>query len=329
MHRLGIIGAGPNAASNTRHLAAYRDRCGIHAVADPDTARAQALAGEFEARAVDDFTAMLDDVDAVVISSPNWLHREHVLACLVAGKAVFCEKPVGLNAAEAREIAAAIPDRGFKSFVGVTVRFVPRVRTLQQVIAEGMLGNVFSVWSRRQHDLITGQQAAWRFDSRKSGGVVAELLAHEIDWMRMLFGPVKTVAGRMHSVHGECARSNDHCWITLEFLSGVIGTIEGSQCTAHHEISLGACGDEATAVFNSLANSDDLQVCRRGETFAPIESSPAIDKFAHFLDVLDERCASVADLAWGAELACIGDLAIDSALAGGQPLPYTSPLAQS
>jgi predicted dehydrogenase len=93
MIRIGIIGAGPNAQGHA-HYYHQSPRARVAAIADVALDRAQALAGEVQAKAVSDYTQFLNDVDAVVVSSPNFLHREQAIACAQAGKHVYCEKPI-------------------------------------------------------------------------------------------------------------------------------------------------------------------------------------------------------------------------------------------
>ncbi len=79
MIRIGIVGAGPNAKAHTEYFAAS-PRAKVVAIADPATERAVSLASATDARVCKSMVEFLDDVDAVVISSPNFLHTEHAIA---------------------------------------------------------------------------------------------------------------------------------------------------------------------------------------------------------------------------------------------------------
>ena len=79
MVRIGIIGTGGNGSGHARAFAELADRCRVTAVADPIPEAAQKLAAAYDARAVGDPADLLDEVDAVVVSSPNDLHSEHTI----------------------------------------------------------------------------------------------------------------------------------------------------------------------------------------------------------------------------------------------------------
>jgi predicted dehydrogenase len=148
MIRIGMIGAGPNATGHAKYYH-QSPRTDVVAVADVDTQRAQTLADLVQARPTDDYTRMLSDVDAVVISSPNFLHAAQAVTCAQAGLAVYCEKPMGVDLQEARRIADAVAENNVASAVGFSVRFGPVVQTMQRYLRQGRLGQAISLWSRR------------------------------------------------------------------------------------------------------------------------------------------------------------------------------------
>ena len=117
--RIGVIGAGGNATGHVQIFMKYPDRCRIVAVADPFQPAAEKLAALCGAKTNPDFTAFLDEVDAVVVSSPNFLHPEQTIVCAEHGKHVWCEKPMALNDEDARRMAAAVKKSGVASFVGM------------------------------------------------------------------------------------------------------------------------------------------------------------------------------------------------------------------
>ena len=99
--RVGIIGVGMMGADHAARVAHRTSGARLVAVSDPDTARAGALADGFDGvRTVADPLGLVadDEVDAVVIASPGFVHEEQVLACIEAGKHVLCEKPLTMDA---------------------------------------------------------------------------------------------------------------------------------------------------------------------------------------------------------------------------------------
>jgi len=194
MVRIGIIGAGPNAAGHA-HYYHSSFRAKVVAVADPIRERAEALASQVDARSTEDFRTFLDTVDAVVVSSPNFLHEEHAVAVAKAGKHVYCEKPLGLDLASADRIAAAIYAAGVRSCVGFAVRFDAPIQTMIQRSAQGDLGALLSLCSRRVM-YVDPASFGWRTDPEKSGGLLYEINIHELDWMIKVGGPVESVYAR-------------------------------------------------------------------------------------------------------------------------------------
>jgi len=105
------------------------------------------------------------------------------MATARAGKRVYCEKPMGLNLQEAREIAAAITTAKVASTVGFSVRFDPIFHTMVRLARGGELGRILSICARRLGCFDPAKGPAWRRDHRKSGGLLLEINIHEIDWM--------------------------------------------------------------------------------------------------------------------------------------------------
>ena len=118
------------------------------AVGSRDLKRAEAFREVFGAdRAYGTYEALVNDpeIDIVYIGSPHTSHKEHALMALRAGKHVVCEKPVSLNATDARELHAVAKECNRFFLHGVWSRFFPSYRELAQTIHEGALGEVRTV----------------------------------------------------------------------------------------------------------------------------------------------------------------------------------------
>lgn len=312
MTRIGIIGAGPN---GTGHAKYYRDcpRAHLVAIADPDQARATALATEFGGRAVADFRDFLDAVDAVVVASPNFLHREQAVACAAAGKHVFCEKPPGLSAAEAGEIAAAVAAAGVRSMIGFSVRWTDNIQTILRLAGEGAFGDPISLWSRRL-GYSRRVETGWRGDHGKSGGLLLEINIHELDWLMALGGDVVSVYARMRAEKPLHPRSNDHLWIVLNFAAGAVGTHEGSWLAATPNYFRGVHGTAGGAYTDEWGQG--LMAAKIGAAAAPFPVDPRGDPRGHFLDCIANGARPVADAAWGAKVMAVVEACFASAQSG-------------
>lgn len=310
MIRIGIIGAGPNAVGHAQYYA-HSSRSRVVAIADPDQQRATALARELEAESVSDYHEFLDKVDAVIISSPNFLHREHAIICAEAGKHIYCEKPMGLSLLDARAIAEAVKRTGVKSTVGFTVRFESPIQTIQHLAEAGELGQMLSLCSRRLFYFDPAHLTGWRKDSRLSGGLLMEISLHELDWMMALGGDVSSVYARTWAAEVVDERSNDHIWVTLNFANGAVGLHEGSWLSPTPAFyrnvqgtSRGLQTDEwGSKIFDALPGKDRVER----------EMDSKFDLEGHFLDCIEERVQPVADVAWGVKVMTVAEAVVVSA----------------
>ena len=152
------------------------------AIADPSPemlAQAQALAPG--AAAVADLDAMLGlDLDAVVIATPSALHADQSIAALEAGAAVFCQKPLGRDAAEASRVVDAARAADRRLGVDFSYRHTAGMQAIKALVEGGELGRVFAV------DLVFhnayGPGKPWFYDRAQSGGgCVMDLGVHLVD----------------------------------------------------------------------------------------------------------------------------------------------------
>jgi len=312
MVRVGIIGAGPNGRGHARGL--HRSgRSRVVAVADPQMDRAQAVASEVGAAPVADYRAFLGDVDAVVISSPNYLHREHAMACAEAGKHVYCEKPMGLTAMEAAEIAEAVRRAGVKCTVGFSVRFGSVAQTMLRVLHEGRTGELVSVWSRRMTHA-PARPGSWRSDHALSGGVLMEINVHELDWMVVVGGDVESVYARTYAAKADCPLANDHLWAVLSFAGGAVGTHEGSWVSPVPDFYRGLFGTRGGLHTTEWGNK--LMFTAAGAKSVEVPLAPSLDLREHFLDCIEHDAQPLADAEWGLKIMKVADAILESGRSG-------------
>lgn len=315
MIRLGLIGAGPNGTGNIKNFALHANRCRLSAVCEPNpeaAAKVAALAEGVSIHAQPD-AAFLDACDAVIISSPNWLHADQAVACAQAGKHLWIEKPMALNTTEADRIVAAVEATGVRSFIGFSVRFGAVTQELAQQVRAGLIGTPYSVWSRRLTRWPVNADS-WRADFSRSGGVMSELLCHELDWIVSLVGFPKSVYGRIHTRFANHPRMNEHVWMTLAFDGPLTATLEGSQCAPIADFYNGVVGD-AGSLYTAHWGSK-LMHAPDSKSATELTLGPGFDKHAHFLDVVEGRAESLADVHYGRRLTHLIERALDSAVSG-------------
>lgn len=142
------------------------------------------------------------DVDVVYVTAPNMMHEEVAIAAAEAGKAVFCEKPVGGKPDQTVRVEAAARKAGVITGVGYNYRWAPLVLHAKRLIDSGALGEItnyrgrfFAMYGADPLGLLS-----WRFDIDQAGyGVSSDILSHAVDLATMLIGPVTTVSGTMET----------------------------------------------------------------------------------------------------------------------------------
>jgi predicted dehydrogenase len=169
--RVGVVGAG--AIAQQAHLPVLSKMRGVTlvAVCDNDRPKARALADRFGiADALTDIEDLLelDDLDAVVVATPNHLHEPHVLSALAAGVDVLCERPLALTAKGVERILSAANRSGRKVVVGNNHRFRTDVQALARFIHGGELGKVTDI--RAGSYLFKRPAEGWRLRRPESGG---------------------------------------------------------------------------------------------------------------------------------------------------------------
>jgi predicted dehydrogenase len=120
----------------------------LRAVASRDGQKSRSFADRFGAeRAYDSYADLFEDpgVDVVYIASPHSFHKSHTLAALRAGKHVLCEKPLGINAAEVREMCDVASKKGCFLMEALWSRFNPCIHEVWELIRQEQMGPVSSL----------------------------------------------------------------------------------------------------------------------------------------------------------------------------------------
>lgn len=194
--RVGVLGAG---FAGAMHARSARDLGGARVVAIAAATRDEAapLAKECGARVEPNADALCaaEDVDLVVVGTPTHLHAEHTIAAAKAGKHVFCEKPIARTLEQAESMVRACDDAGVSLAVGHVVRFFPEYRRAKELLDAGALGRP-ALATLVRGNFSVGSARAWYLDPSKSGGVVLDLMLHDLDTLRWWFGEPSRVYAR-------------------------------------------------------------------------------------------------------------------------------------
>jgi len=174
-----------------------------------------------------------DDVQAVIIATPNFMHGPIALAAIAAGKHVLCEKPIAMSYAEAKQMADAADRAGVRHMTAFTYRFVPAMRYLDHLVKRGDLGQPYHYRSCRLQDWGT-RNVGWRQVKKLAAtGEIGDMLSHRIDFAHLLLGPMKRLVANLGNLtpvrDGKPNDTDDWVAILAQFTGGASGVLESSK----------------------------------------------------------------------------------------------------
>lgn len=244
--------------------------------------------------ATTDWRAVVEhpEVDVVTIGAPNKLHREIAVAAAEAGKAIFCEKPVGEAPDVTAEIESAARRAGVVTGVGFNYRWAPLVEYLKSLIDEGRLGDLthyrgrfFSMYGRDRLGMLS-----WRYLLEDAGyGVLTDIMSHTVDMAHYLVGPISRVVATKeifikerplpkpgegtHYDRGSpddptgAVTNEDYVGALVEFENGVRGTLEADRSIfgPQSQMAFEVNGSRGAGAWN-LETMNELQLYLPEET---------------------------------------------------------------
>ncbi|MFN4032306.1 MAG: Gfo/Idh/MocA family protein [Fimbriimonadales bacterium] len=289
MTKVGIIGLGTMGA---QHIDAYRAMPDVEvaAVYDHHPERAQAFAQKYSVRVAENLNALLDHCDVIDICTPTYRHAEYALPAIEAGKAVVCEKPLARTLEDCERIVNAVKQRNTPFMPAHVLRFFPEYRTAHQLVRSGALGAIAAVRTRRGGDF-PRPKSDWYADFSKSGGVILDLIIHDLDWMLWTLGAVERVYAKALTFRN--LTHLDYTLVTLKFKNGAVGHIEGTWCDpGGFKVNFEVCGDSGMLEYDSTRQVA-LQIATRSDEGAgggvqvpesPAAQNPYYLELRHFVD---------------------------------------------
>lgn len=222
-----------------------------------------------------DWRDLIADPDVQVFDNggPNDAHAEPCIAAAQAGKHIFCEKPLGRTAEEAKSMLDAVNKAGVRHMVAHNYRFVPAIVLARNLIASGKLGRIFHFRAVYLQEWIMDPNfpMTWRLDKSVAGsGTLGDLGSHIIDLARYLIAEptrvmamTKTFIDERPTANGGRAKVDvDDAFVSLvEFENGAIGTLEASRFAAgrkNYEV-LEINGEHGSIRFN-MERMNELEV---------------------------------------------------------------------
>jgi len=230
-------------------------------IADDNEERGKKYSEAFEADYYKDYHALLEtDIHAVIVTSENYLHHEHVLAAAKAGKHVLCEKPLAANMKDMEEMIRICEQNQVLLGTAFPVRFNTPVQQAKKLIEQGVLGDILAIKGTNRGT----NPGGWFIEKEKSGGgAVLDHTVHVVDLMRWYTGAeVKEVYAEMGNVYTD--HPIDDCGIvTMEFTNGMFATLDCSWSRNQNyptwgDVTLDIIGSNGTLKVDAFSQKLDL-----------------------------------------------------------------------
>jgi predicted dehydrogenase len=221
-------------------------------------------------RSTTDYRELLasDDITSVVIAVPHYLHRDMLLAALTTNKAIYTDKPLANNLAQAQEIVSIARARGRDAQISFTLRYCPAIEYARTLLQDGRLGTIyaFRLSYFRSSYRNPEKPLRWKAEMAKSGGgVLSDLVPHLADMLIWLIGlPEQVMAQTRTFIHerpvtkGSKKRiqveTDDHVVIQASLPGGAIGTIEAGRLIAGaiSNVTVEIYGSEGSLRWNGM-----------------------------------------------------------------------------
>ena len=214
-----IVGTGYFGAELGRIL---NEQEGAKVVAVLDPENGGTIAEEYGCEVETDLETLCsrDDVNAVIVATPNYLHKEPVIIAAKHKKHIFCEKPIALSYQDCDEMVKAAEENGVIFMAGHVMNFFRGIRHTKQLIAEGKIGRVLYAHSARNGWEEPQPEISWKKIRSKSGGHLYHHI-HELDCVQFLMGGMPetvTMTGGNVAHQGEdFGDEDDMLFVNMEY----------------------------------------------------------------------------------------------------------------
>lgn len=218
---MGVVGSGFIAA---QHVRAWKF-LGVDVVIHGGRSAAP-LADQLGCDTADSFEELVAQVDAVDICTPTDTHVSYAIRAAEAGRHVLCEKPLALDPTEAATVVRACERAGVRLSVSHVVRYFDEYMAALEAVAEGRIGDVALVRLARESFAPDRAPGHWLYDERRSGGIIGDLMSHDIDYALRVAGPVHRVFAR--ALRAQSHEVDDHAYVVLTHDTGALTHLTAS-----------------------------------------------------------------------------------------------------
>lgn len=282
---IGVIGLGAIGQKHCNAIAVL-ERARLCAVADINEKVLSSTASQYSATPYIDVKEMLKhpNLDAVVVATPDDLHRDACVLAAQAGKHILVEKPIATTVEDAQAIIDATETTGVKLMVGFTLRFSQHYMQARKVAGDGMLGDLVSIYTRRENVISQPERLKGRC------GVLMFLGPHDFDAMRWIVGsePASIYTQAATSVPSTYPIENETFSI-IRFANGVIGCAQigwylQDKHPAGRDFKLDIIGNKGSLNLDQMRQGIEIYT-QNGAKF-PSVSTGLVDEDRAFVDCI-------------------------------------------
>ena len=218
------------------------------------------------------------EIDAVIVATPGYTHKEIVCEAASAGLHILCEKPMTVSYDDAIQMFQAVEGKPITAMMGFNYRFIPAVRVIRNLLTEGKLGRIYGFSGQYLQDWAIEESFpyVWRMDARNVGFGPLEVGSHLIDLARYLVGEFHEVSGMVETFiklrkteqgQEQTVTTDDLSVFTSRFQCGAMGVFQAGRVNCGHknELSFTINGSLGSVHFD-LKRLNELQLCLKDES---------------------------------------------------------------
>ncbi len=296
-------------------------------------------AGDGSVKFVSDYRELLamDEVDAVVVATPDHTHVDIAVECLAADKHVLSEKPAATSYEQLRKLEGAVAQSDRIYQVGLECRYLPVFEKMRKMVEEGAVGKPAMTWCMEFRGPFHRKRGNWIMFQEQTGGVFVEKTCHYFDLMTWFADsiPKKVVAlagqDAVKDIYGIEPDIFDNGWVIIEYENGAKGML-GLCMFSHHPLSVGVVGDGGK--MEGFFAAQKISHNKRGEKTTEIEMKEG-NKFSHlshgggvyfehlaFIDNVRNGLTPLTDINVAKWSTLVGLAAEESARNGSAPVTF-------
>ena len=300
MHKVGVgvVGLGRIGRLHAEILKLKVSNAELVAVSDVIESIARSVGERLSVKWYIEYERMLRDpkVEAIIISTPTFLHKDMIIKAAEEGKHIFVEKPLTVTTQEAKEVISAIRKYGVKLQVGYNRRFDYAYQKAKSDVDKGKIGRPIAFISIARDP---GAPPGWAADPKLSGGIFLDMLSHDFDMARWVISSeiaeVYVIGGNYIFEEIKKKGDLDVVSIVFKFENGVQGLIHGARKFPYgYELRTEVYGDEGVIYVGS--NIDNMYA-RGGKEGLIYHGAPWFEKrfYEAYVNELNEFIKAILE----------------------------------